>query len=181
MGVFDQLREVQTQGRELQAQHDNQFGIEGLQGDIQQLFQAFINSPAGQQQLAQANQLGGQVQSSIATNLGRSGLSKTGVGAVRGGLAAGAGAGAKLGVQSGFFNQAAGAAQQNLAMRFQGDLQKQLLRMQQQFQKSQQGNPFTNFIKNFGGNLLTGGANFLGGGASAPVGTGRTGQGVQRT
>jgi len=160
-GVVNAFEAVRGARRFAGEQQQAQFGIEGLQGDIQQLFQAFINSPAGQQQLAQANQLGGQVQSSIATNLGRSGLSKTGVGAVRGGLAAGAGAGAKLGVQSGFFNQAAGAAQQNLAMRFQGDLQKQLLQMQQQFAKQQSGG-IGGFLKNLGGNFL-GGIPLLGG------------------
>lgn len=160
--VFQGLQAARQGSRFADEQQRNQFGIEGLQGDIQQLFQAFINSPAGQQQLQQANQLGGRVQSSIATNLGRSGLSKTGVGAVRGGLAAGAGQAAALGVRSGFFNQAAGAAQQNLAMRFQGDLQERLLRMQQQFAQQQQGNPFTQAFRTFGGNLLTGGANLLG-------------------
>jgi len=126
------------------------FGPGSLSPEIQQLFQQFMSSPAGQAALSQANQLGGQVQSSIATNLGRSGLQNTGVGAVRGGLAAGAGQAAALGVRSGFFGQAVGAAGQAQAQRLQAFIN--LINTQKQ--TDQQGGGIGGFFKSLAGGFL---------------------------
>jgi len=98
-------------------------GAGSLSPEIMQLFQQFMSSPAGQAALTGANQLGNQVNSATATSLGRSGLSTTGVGGVRLGLAAGAGAQAKQGARAGFFGQAVGAAASERQNRLQALLQ----------------------------------------------------------
>ena len=128
------------------------FGPGSLSPEIQQLFQQFMASPAGQQALFGANQLGQQVQSSVATNLGRTGLSQTGVGAVRGGLAAGAGQQAALQARAGFFGQAVGAAGQERAQRLQAFLN--LINQQKQSQAQGRSGGIGGFFRNLGANFL---------------------------
>lgn len=135
------------------------FGAGSLSPEIIQLFNQFMASPAGQAALQGANQLGNTVQSQTAASLGRSGLSTTGVGGIRTGLAAGAGQQAALGAKAGFFGQAVGAAQQDRGQRLQAFMN--LIKTQKETEP--QGNPFTDFFKSAGANLLTGGASALAG------------------
>lgn len=155
-------------------------GAGSLSPEIMQLFQQFMASPAGQAAMQGANQLGNQVQSQTAASLGRSGLSTTGVGGVRSGLAAGAGQNAALQAQAGFFGQAVGAAQGERSNRLQALLN--LINLQKNTES--QGGGAGRFAKAALGAGLKGTAAFLTGGTSAAigaVGTGLLGQGVQRT
>jgi len=141
------------------------FGAGSLSPEIMQLFQQFMQSPAGQAALQGANQLGNTVNSQTATNLGRSGLSTTGVGAVRSGLAAGAGQNAKLQAQAGFFGQAVGAAGADRSNRLNAFIN--LINTQKKTES--QGGGVGGFFKSLGANLLGGGANLLTGGVAGAV------------
>lgn len=136
------------------------FGADTLSPEIMQLFQQFMASPAGQAALTGANQLGNQVQSQTAASLGRSGLSTSGVGGVRTGLAAGAGSQAGLQAKAGFFGQAVGAASADRQNRLQAFIN--LINLQKQTEP--QDITFKGFARSFGANLLGGGAKLLTGG-----------------
>lgn len=82
--------------------------------DTRGLFNMLAASPMFQQQLIGAQNLGNTVQSSMASRLGRLGLTGSGVAQTQAALGAGAGQAAALGARSQLFSQAQNLALQNL-------------------------------------------------------------------
>jgi len=95
------------------------YGPEALAGQVQQMFQLLSSSPAFASLLRNVQGTASNAQTAIASNLGRTGLSGSGVGAATAGLASQLPATATAQARGDLFGQAMQAALQNLGQRLQ--------------------------------------------------------------